>query len=128
MDLRLRERLCDVARRGETITYQPLADMLDMNLDLQHERARLGKVLGEISRGEHAAGRPLLSAVVVLGSSRMPGRGFFDLARELGVHASRDDVAFYAAHLRAVHDCWRAPRKSGSGDGATRSNRTGVVG
>lgn len=102
----LRERLRAVAQRRETITYQPIANALGIDLGLDSERGRLGRTLGDISRVEHADGRPLLSAVVVLGSTNVPGKGFFDLARELGAHRSDDDLAFFTSELRRVHDYW----------------------
>lgn len=111
VDLELRDQLREVARRRETTTYQPIANALGVDLDQDSERGRLGRILGDISRAEHAEGRPLLSAVVVLGSSNVPGNGFFDLARELGVHTGDDDLAFFAVELRRVHDYWaRQPR------------------
>ena len=48
-----------------------------------------------------AAGRPLLAARVVSRSHPLPGRGFFDKARALGL-LIEDEGAFHRAQLAAL--------------------------
>ena len=72
------------------------------------DRNALADILGEISWYEHEKGNPLLSAIVVHADDdhKMPGKGFFDLAREAGCQKpDEDDVTFYARELGAVHEC-----------------------
>jgi hypothetical protein len=62
-------------------------------------------LLGEISAGEHAAGRPLLSAVVVRRDPTLPipGPGFFRLAKDLGsMSKGTDRVVFWKAEFQRV--------------------------
>ena len=101
-----RQILIRRAREGQTIFYSELTgEMKTISLD-PHEPA-LGQLLGEISRQEHAAGRGMLSALVVhKNDDQMPGRGFFELALELGEQFS-DEVEFWVCQSKKVMDCWR---------------------
>ena len=95
-----------VARAGCTTTYRDLAALAGLDLNQPADRAALAGTLRAISTAEHQHGRPLISAVVVLGGRRLPGRGFFALARELGRHTG-DDAAFHRQELAQVHATWR---------------------
>jgi len=94
----LRDRLLDVARRGETITYDELRADLGLEGDLV-------PVLRALSESEDDAGRGLLTAVVVRADTGRPGAGWFRLAAERGRDVSDEDVAWHAerARLRADH-------------------------
>jgi hypothetical protein len=105
--------LAEVARAGGTIGYRALAGRAGLDLDQPADRAALAAALRAISTAEHAAGRPLLSAVVVLQGRGRPGRGFFALARALGRHTDPDDAAFFRRELACVHATWAA-RAQGS--------------
>lgn len=105
--------LAEVARAGGTIGYRALAGRVGLDLDQPADRAALAAALRAISTAEHATGRPLLSAVVVLQGRGMPGRGFFTLARALGRHTDADDAAFFQRELARVHATW-AERAQGS--------------
>ena len=96
-----------VARAGRTTTYRTLAALTGLDLDRPADRDTLAGTLRAISTAEHQHGRPLLSAVVVLGGRYLPGRGFFALARELGRHTGDDDAAFHRQELAQVHATWR---------------------
>lgn len=71
----------------------------------------LAKMLGEISTDEDAAGRGLLTAVVVRKEDGRPGRGFFDkLARDRGrvfpdTESGRD--RFWIEELERVYSSWQ---------------------
>lgn len=73
---------------------------------MPEDRTRLAALLREISTHEHRAGRPLLSALVVLQGRQRPGRGFFNLARELGVMGDTNHADFVAHELDRVYACW----------------------
>jgi hypothetical protein len=80
-----REFLVSSARRQRSVTYKEVAGRIkDRRFGYRSEVT--DEVLGVISADEHAAGRPLLSAVVVRSEPQqpMPGPGFFELAKELG--------------------------------------------
>lgn len=75
--------------RGDyTISYSDLVGVIRAEvpiLDLEPHDIRLNHMLGEISTEEHKSGRGMLSVVVVhQGGDKMPGSGFFDLAKSLG--------------------------------------------
>jgi len=105
----LYDKLREIASRGKkTTTYQPIAEMMGLDMGNPADRDRLSEMLGEISRFEHEHGRPLLSAVVVLQESGEPGAGFFTLARELGLQPpGEEDYLFYARELKKVFEQWR---------------------
>jgi hypothetical protein len=100
-------RLVEIAQAGKTISYHGVAQWMDLNADDPCDRMMIGHVLDEISCGENAQGRPLISAVVVLPEIGYPGKGFFLLARELGLNTYCDDRSFFAHELRRVHDYWK---------------------
>ena len=102
----VRNELLRVARAQEITSYSVIAPVAGINLDTDAGRAVLARLLGEISTAEHAAGRPLLSAVVVLKGSDVPGRGFFTLARDLGRFAGGDDMKFWVEEVKRVWDYW----------------------
>lgn len=86
---RLRPILEDVARRGATLTYLELATAA--GIGPPHAIHRVAHALETLIREDHAAGRPLLAAVVV--SARrggLPAPGYFHLAAELGRYFGPD--------------------------------------
>lgn len=63
-------------------------------------------MLGEISVEEDAAGRGMLSVIVVHKHGDMqPGPGFFELAHSLG-HKTTDVLEFWVSELHKVHRYW----------------------
>ena len=72
---RAREKLIEVAGKGETITYKKL-----MNEMGGPGRGYIGQVLEEICQEEDRHGRPLLSALAVHTVDLMPGNGFWKLS------------------------------------------------
>lgn len=68
-----------------------------------------GAILTQIAVDEHAAGRPLLSALAVTGKD-IPGNAFFAAARALGRLQGTDglsEMRFWDAEERAVYEAWR---------------------
>ena len=106
MNREVRNALIKVARSQQTITYSEVGEIVDLDMENQANRNELAEILGEISWHEHDNGNPLLSAVVVhAGDNRMPGKGFFNLAREAGCQKpDEDDITFYSRELGAVHE------------------------
>ena len=103
-----RAELVRVARAKGLITYKDLARVAGLPLVGNNMAREVGSVLGAISEDEVAAGRPMLSAVVVKVQG-YAGAGFFGLARELGrFHTGQGEDAFWEAERDAVYDAWAA--------------------
>ncbi|MCG3204911.1 MAG: hypothetical protein KCHDKBKB_01628 [Elusimicrobia bacterium] len=104
MHEKLYDLLKDVARQGKTDFYKPVGRSIGIR-DGAGMR-QLFIYLGEISKHEVAQGRPMLSAVVVNPKDKMPGAGFFRLAKELGRQKGQDDKSFFAEELHRVFTHW----------------------
>lgn len=102
--------LVEVARGRGTETYGELGRVIGLSMSNPRHREVIGGLLDEIDRREHAAGRPQLAAVVVRKREGFPGRGFFAVARELGLHGSDDDRAYWRDTVRRVHAFWSEDR------------------
>jgi hypothetical protein len=100
------DELKRVAKAASYTTYSDIAPLAELDMDNPSHRDEIGQILGEISKYEHSQGRPMLSAVVIHRDNNMPGKGFFKLARELGVYAGSDDLKFYLDELKRVHQYW----------------------
>jgi hypothetical protein len=107
------KKLVEIAQRETTVPYAEVAEWVNLDMSRPDDRQRMAELLDEISSSEHAAGRPLLSAIVVHGiggeAAGMPGGGFFVLAKRLKLQSQREDkVTFFAKELRRVHKYWNA--------------------
>ena len=101
------ERLVKAARAGEFVHYGELAKMLGIDMDNPHFGAQVGKVLGEISEDEVAAGRPMISAIVVSKDTMLPGTGIFKLGQELHrADPGEDEIGFAIRQIKRVHEFW----------------------
>ena len=110
IDKKLRNKLIEVAKKGGTIAYWEIADMCHLNLnDPKDREIELPKLLGNISKEEVRNGRPMLSVVAIhKNTPKMPGDGFFELAKELGKlkrGESRD--VFFANEYKEVCRYWK---------------------
>jgi Protein of unknown function DUF262 len=116
LEAALRTALIDVAsQRGESLTtYSELARRLGLDLGDDAQRHALTVMLGEVSKAEAAAGRPMLSCVVVQYEGGTPGPGFFALGRELGLVRDGEDADLFAfRQMRAVWDYWHGQDANG---------------
>lgn len=105
----MRALLVGKARLGEKgvglIPYSALVSLVE-TIRFEPHDARFFQMLGEISKAEDAAGRGMLSAVVIhKGGDWCPGPGFFELAKDLGKDTS-DSLKCWVAELRCVWDYW----------------------
>jgi hypothetical protein len=104
---RIAEILTTVARTGGTITYREIAEIAEIP-----SPGRIGAVTGALEdsiRADHAAGRPLSAAVAVSRArDDLPGAGFFQLCREIGLYFGPDQgpqaKLFHAMELRRLRD------------------------
>lgn len=110
----LYEELREVARKQKTTHYNDIAPMLGLKMGDPADRVRIGQILGEISKEEHAARRPMLSAVVTHKEDERPGLGFFELAQELGLVGAMDSETFFIRELKRVHLYWANPAHADS--------------
>ncbi len=106
MNQAIHEELKKVACLESTIAYSELAPLADLDMGREADRAEIGRILGDISVHEHEQGRPMLSAVVTHKDGG-PGKGFYTLARQLGLmQPGMSDIAFWSQELRRVYDFW----------------------
>jgi len=101
----MREILIDRAKQRQTIPYTDLVADIEA-IDLPRNSPALWDMLGEISTAEDAAGRGMLTVIVIHGKGdTLPGAGFFKLAKRLGRDTS-DERAFWTQELRWVYRSW----------------------
>jgi hypothetical protein len=98
--------LVKTAQAQKVTTYLEIAGRFGWQADIPQYQ-KLGGILSEISCSENAKGRPLLSAVAVLPEIGYPSKGFFLLARELGVSTCCDERSFFYHELKRVHAFWK---------------------
>lgn len=102
---KVREVLQDVASRGRTIAYSTL--LARVGLPYEPDSSIFIGMLGDISVAEYEAGRGMLSVIVVHKTGDLrPGKGFFDLARDLGI-AFVDEEALWSDQLKLVYRVWK---------------------
>ena len=87
------------------IAYSDLVSEMT-SLSLQAHDPRLFHLLGQISSEEDAAGRGMLTVIVVHKVGDMqPGPGFFELAKSLG-RDTGDILKCWVEELHRVHGIW----------------------
>ncbi|MCL6442743.1 MAG: RNA polymerase sigma factor region1.1 domain-containing protein [Alicyclobacillus sp.] len=101
----IRKILISRAKLRGMIPYSELADKLE-TVRLTPDSHALHEMLGEISVEEDAAGRGMLSVIVVHKYGDMqPGPGFFRLAKSLGRDTS-DLLRCWVDEVKHVHAVW----------------------
>jgi len=91
------------------ISYSDLVFRIE-TIRMELDSFALAHMLGEISEEQNAAGRGMLSVIVVHKDGDMqPGPGFFQLAKKLGRDTS-DKTTCWVEELRRVHGHWSNPR------------------
>jgi len=97
------------ARPPATTTYLDLSahlcEVTNGRLDFKPPFHALFPMLGNVSRHELRMGRPLLSVLVVSKETQVPGKGFYGMARGLGLSV-QDEDAFFESQLAAVRAFW----------------------
>jgi hypothetical protein len=98
--------LANRARVRGMMPYSELASQITA-ISFDYNDARFNRhFLREVSVEEHAAGRGMMTALVVYKDGSMePGPGFYELAEELGLDVSDID-ACWIEQLHAVHRAW----------------------
>jgi hypothetical protein len=124
MNHEIHEGIYDAVRQaaceGRLTYYGVIAPLAGLDMGRgEWDRAEIGRILGRISTREHEEGRPLLSAIVVHSHNfpiealrGRPGKGFFNLARELGLfRPDEDEEAFWQREVRRVHEHWQGQQE-----------------
>ena len=97
------------AKARDIISYMELVGQVTA-LQLEPQSSALSTMLREIAAEEHAAGRGMLTALVVYSSGDMqPGPGFFALAGRLGKNTD-DLLRCWIKELQRVYNCWSPAR------------------
>ena len=105
----MRAVLKQVAARRGMIAYSELSKKLT-TIAIAPFGLPMSEMLGEIAEEEDAAGRGLLTVLVVHKSGDMePGIGFYELAEKLGRDTS-DRMKLWVTELHKVHDYWGNPK------------------
>ena len=110
-----RREMTRVARCEDQIPYSDLAKHIcrTTGLCLEPHDPRFHEMLGEISKAEDAAGRGMLSVVVVhKDDDGLPGTGFFKLASRLG-RPWTSKVDFWIEESKRVYAAWSRRPESG---------------
>jgi hypothetical protein len=97
--------LVERAKLRGAIPYSDLVRQV-RTIHLEPDSPALAAMLGEISEAEDAAGRGMLTVIVVHKHGDMqPGPGFFELAESLGRN-TQDIVKCWVEELKRVHHYW----------------------
>ncbi|MEZ8741089.1 hypothetical protein AB6E21_13725 [Photobacterium swingsii] len=97
--------LIQVARNRKTASYSNLVSNIEA-ISFQPHDFELFTMLGELGAEEAINGRGIITALVVHKNGDMqPGKGFYELADELGFDTT-DQIAFWVSELNKVHDYW----------------------
>ena len=98
----MRQALIHRAREEDTMSYTELTTKIHA-IHFAPDDHSLHYMLGELSEGEDAVGRGMLSVIVVhKEGDKMPGPGFFLLAKKLGRDTS-DHVRCWSDELTRVY-------------------------
>lgn len=101
----MRQAMISRAKVRGTIPYSDLCKEVT-TIALEPHSHALAAMLGEISADEDAAGRGMLTVIVVHKDGDMePGPGFFELAQELG-RDTTDILRCWVEELKKVHSVW----------------------
>jgi len=97
--------LIDIAKKGkDTIFYSELVRKV-LIISIEANSYALAAMLGKISTEEDAAGRGMLSVIVVRKENYRPGKGFYELAKTLGRDVS-DKETFWVNEVKRVYSSW----------------------
>lgn len=107
-----RERCKETARNEDLITYSDLVLGTGLSTESEVGRIQISQILGMIGEDEAAAGRPLITAVVVHKGEGTPGVGFYDLAQRCNkLRLGQDRYEFWVGELKKVYQYWASEEK-----------------
>lgn len=101
----MRSILYETAKQRGMIPYSELTGRIEA-IHMEPDSHAVADMLGEVSEEQDAAGRGMLSVIVVhKGGDTHPGTDFFQLAMRLGKDTS-DIPTFWFEELQRVHRQW----------------------
>jgi hypothetical protein len=106
-----REAMCAIvraARHEQMITYSELAKAITSIQVEPHDYA-MDRLLDEISKEEDAAGRGILTALVVRKEDGVPAEGFWGSAQDIGRQYKDKDAMWAAEVTRVFGECKSHP-------------------
>lgn len=109
---KVREYLIELAKHRRTTGYKELAEHFGQSYTLGHnDPGYIGDVVGKIASDEHKEKRPLISVLVQDKSKKLPGDGFFRLAKDSDlfdgdVKDKDDQKAYTQVELDRVFKFW----------------------
>ncbi len=96
-----------IASAGDLTTYAEAGQIVGMDISSPVGRTEFGHIPDEINQYEHWAGRPMISAVVMLKGENIPGKGSFKCGTGLGRYDGHDYEAFRMQEVTRVHEYWK---------------------
>jgi len=107
-------KLKKVAGQKQLITYKELAAVVGLDWNKDYGKCwQIFSILRDICTAEVEQGHPMLAAIAVRQDTKMPGAGFFALARKLGRYQSGTDYSFWLAERDAVWNFWSSQQLGG---------------
>jgi hypothetical protein len=86
------------------LTYSELASHI-ASIRIEPHDFAMDRLLDEVSKDEHVAGRALLTALVVLKETRIPAQGFWSSAADIGCNV-KDKLDFWQQEVaRVMQEC-----------------------
>ena len=95
--LQIRAVLEYAVQSGSFVNYLPLAK----SLKIFSANKQIVQALMTLMEEDHKVGRPFICALVVNSTSGLPGKGFFDKAKDLG-YQFIDDRLFWKTQCNAL--------------------------
>lgn len=112
LEQRLREHLCEIAKKAQPVTYQALAKALV--LSPPNTIHQLTVALENLIEEDAATARPLIAALVISKArGGLPGPGFFECAKRVGLyhghHSGPEASAYHEAEFKRAVEFWQSP-------------------
>lgn len=109
----LRSAILDAAWDRRMTSYGEIARKVRAT-DLEPHSPLMNHLLGEIFEDEHAVGKPALTSIVThKDGDKEPGRGFYEMARQLGERFDEPFV-FWSAEVQRVFKEHGKPKRQSS--------------
>lgn len=102
--------LISAAKYHGTITYQEIAQIMDLPWRDEDTIREVECILGEISEDEVGKERPMLSAIAV-NDQGQPGQSFYSHARYFRRLNDQNETTFWKDECQAVYDIWKTKIK-----------------
>ena len=102
--------LIQAARTRTYLSYSEIAQIMGLPPSGNYMAKEIGAMLGEISGDEVSQGRPMLSVLAKSKNLPRPGKGFFVLAKQMGIYkgeGEEEEKRFWEETCEAVYSTWK---------------------